>query len=518
VNRNVIGFLVLVVVGTAALLGVYYAMPYLTSVTQKDTSDAGAVGTTLRIGVDNWVGYVPLCSKELRRQMRVAGYLVQCEDDNADTPARMKRLREGNLEFAVATVDSLLLNGVREKFPGTIVLVIDESSGGDAIVARAAKIASLQELKSRSDFKIAFTPGSPSEHLLKSVAVHFDVPALRERNGAWRVPVRGSSDALKQLQSGKVDIAVLWEPDVSRALAIKGVHKLLGTDQTKRLIVDVLLVSREFSRTNGPAVRQLLESYFRTLKHFRDNPAALADEVKQAARVDEAQVTAILGGVRWATLEENAREWFGLAAPGGNSSEGLIDVLESTARILVDSGDMRENPIPERDPYRLQHRLYVEDLFKTGIGATAEAPGATKQAGGRKFAALTAAQWEALREIGTLKARPITFQSGASELSVEGRTELDAAAQNLRHYPNFRIVIRGHTGTRGELESNRQLSLERADTIKRHLMITHGIDEVRLRAVGYGGERPLSRLEGESDRAYEYRLPRVELHMVTEGF
>ena len=516
-NRNVIGFLTLVVLGTAALIGLYYAMPYLTRVAQKDTSDAGAVGTTLRIGVDNWVGYVPLCSKELRRQMRATGYLVQCEDDNADTAARMKRLREGSLEFAVATVDSFLLNGLREKFPGTIVLVIDESSGGDAIVARQDRIASLQDLKTRTDYKIAFTPASPSEHLLKSVAVHFDVPALRDRNGPWRVPVKGSQDALKQLQTGKVDVAVLWEPDVSRALATKGMHKLLGTDQTKRLIVDVLLVSRDFSKTNPAAVRQLIENYFRSLKHFRDNPAALADEVKQAARVDDAQVTAILSGVRWATLEENAREWFGIAAPGGDAAEGLIDALESTARILVDSGDTRESPIPERDPYRLQHRLFVEELNKSGIGAGG-APGTGKQAGERKFAALSAAQWDSLRAIGTLKVRPITFQSGSSDLSIDGRTEIDAAAQNLRHYPNFRIVIRGHTGTRGDPESNRQLSLERAETIKRHLMITHGIEEVRLRAIGFGGERPLTRLEGEPERAYEYRLPRVELHMVTESF
>jgi outer membrane protein OmpA-like peptidoglycan-associated protein len=295
-------------------------------------------------------------------------------------------------------------------------------------------------------------------------------------------------------------------------------HKLLGTEQTKRLIVDVLLVSREFSRANGPAVRQLIESYFRTLKHFRDNPAALADEVKQAARVDDAQLTAILAGVRWATLEENAREWFGIAAAGGDSAEGLIEALESTARILVDSGDMRESPIPERDPYRLQHRLYVEDLFRSILGAAAQAPGAARQGGGRKFAALTEAQWEGLREIGTLKVRPITFQSGSSELGVEGRTEVDAAAQNLKHYPNFRIVVRGHTGTRGDPESNRQLSLERADTIKRHFLVTHGIEETRVRAVGYGGERPLARLEGETDRAYEYRLPRVELQMAAESY
>ena len=38
-------------------------------------------------------------------------------------------------------------------------------------------------------------------------------------------------------------------------------------------------------------------------------------------------------------------------------------------------------------------------------------------------AALAAAQWDSLREIGTLKVRPITFQSGTSELGVEGRSD-----------------------------------------------------------------------------------------------
>ena len=87
--------------------------------------------------------------------------------------------------LAVTTVDSLLLNGGKENFPGTIIMVIDESSGGDAIVARKDKLASLEDLKTKSGYKIAFTAGSPSEHLLKSIAVHFDVPPLRNRQGGW---------------------------------------------------------------------------------------------------------------------------------------------------------------------------------------------------------------------------------------------------------------------------------------------------------------------------------------------
>jgi outer membrane protein OmpA-like peptidoglycan-associated protein len=409
-----------------------------------------------------------------------------------------------------------LLHGGKEKFPSSIIMVIDESSGGDALVARKDRLASLDDLKTKTDYKIAFTAGSPSEHLLKSVAVHFDVPPLRNRQGAWRVAVKDSAEALKQLRERKVDAAVLWEPDVSRALSETGIHRILGTENTRRLIVDVLTVNRDFSRANPDAVKLLLSHYFRVLKHFRDNPEALAAEVKSATRMNDQQVAAMLKGVRWMTLADNGREWFGVGTSGRAGTEALIETLEATAQILVDSGDFRENPMPERDPYRLQHRLYIEELYTTGLAGADAAPGPA--AGPRAFGALSDAQWDKLAEVGTLKIRPITFQSGTSELSQDGKVELDNAAQNLAHYPNFRVVVRGHTGTRGDPASNRELSIERAEAVKRYLMVTHSTDEARLRAVGYGGERPLKQTDGESDRAYQYRLPRVELYLASEAY
>ena len=511
------GFVALLMVGLGLLFGADYALKWFKQKTQIGASDASGVKKTLRIGIDNWVGYLPLCSKELRTRMHNDGYRLQCDDDKADYAARMKRLRQGELEFAVTTVDSMLLNGGKEQFPGTIIMVIDESSGGDAIVARKEKLASLEDLKTKSGYRIAFTAGSPSEHLLKSIAVHFDVPPLRNRQGGWRVAVNSSADALKQLGEGKVDAAVLWEPDVSRALAMPGMHRILGTENTRRVIVDVLTVNREFSRAQPEAVKLLMSHYFRVLRHFRDNPEVLNAEVKDATRMTEQQVVAMLKGVRWASLTDNARDWFGVGGGGtGRTGLGLIETLEATAQILVDSGDFRENPMPERDPYRMQHRVFIEELYSTGLGA--DKATADKGGGARAFGALDDKQWDSLAEIGTLKIRPVTFQSGAAELSTDGKQELDSAAQNLSHYPNFRVVVRGHTGTRGDAESNRALSLERADAVKRYLTVTHAIDEARLRAVGYGGERPLPRAAGESERAHEYRLPRVELYLVSEAF
>ena len=121
-----------------------------------------------------------------------------------------------------------------------------------------------------------------------------------------------------------------------------------------------------------------------------------------------------------------------------------------------------------------------------------------------------------MREVGTLKTLPVVFQSGTAELSLEGKQELDAAMENLRHYPNFRVIVKGHTGVRGSPEENLKLSQERADSVGRYLQVTYGVDPNRLRVVGYGAEKPLARLPDESERAYGYRLPRVELSLVSE--
>ena len=111
----------------------------------------------------------------------------------------------------------------------------------------------------------------------------------------------------------------------------------------------------------------------------------------------------------------------------------------------------------------------------------------------------------------------ISFRRGTADLAYEGKLELDRLAERLSHYPNFRVLVRGHSGIRGEPRANLQLSQERAEAVARYLMVTYGIDANRLRTLGYGSSRPLPRLPGESDRAYGYRLPRVEVTLAAEN-
>ncbi|NCP66138.1 MAG: hypothetical protein GW763_11035 [Paraglaciecola sp.] len=47
-----------------------------------NTSDAANFKYSLKIGVDSWTGYYPLCSKYFRSSLRNAGIQLQCVNDS----------------------------------------------------------------------------------------------------------------------------------------------------------------------------------------------------------------------------------------------------------------------------------------------------------------------------------------------------------------------------------------------------------------------------------------------------
>ncbi len=521
-SNKTVGAILLLVLGAALVVGIKYATPYIFDSKQKSTSDAKATKGNLTVAMDNWIGYAPLCSLEMKRLMKNSGWNFQCDDDKAEYIKRMERIKKKEIQFAVGTVDTDVLTGAKHSYPGAMIAVIDQSKGGDAILAHKDKYANLNALKGVTGLRIAYTPSSPSHHLLKAVADHFGISEVLAKN-AQRIETEGSEDACKALLAGKVDVAVCWEPDVSKTLE-KGsgkIIKLLGTESTERLIVDVLLVERSFADSNPDVVKLVLGSYFMALKSYRDQPELLKREIMDTHKLSADKVDTMLKGIEWATLQDNAEKWFGISANGVRGNEGIIATIESTVRILINSGDFKSNPLPSKDPYRLIHSAYVEELVTKGVvgftipGAKdAKAAMVTGLEG--KFAALSLEAWANLREVGTLRVEPVTFQSGSDELSLNGKQELDTIADKLKHYPSFRALVKGHTGTSGDPSANKELSQARAESVIRYLTITYSMDPNRLYAVGKGSEAPLKQLQDESDRAYEYRLPRVEISLVRE--
>ncbi len=498
---------------TLGLIGIVTAKVVLNSLEEQQFfsfSDAGGSKGKVRIGMDNWIGYFPLCSPVMKKRLYQQGYLLECVEDAAVYAERMAKLDKNELDFAVATVDSYLVNGVKTQYPGILVAVLDESKGGDALVGWKDRLATLDDLRNKPETKIAFTPDSPSDHLLKAVAVHFDIGALKQRKN-WPVITNGSEDALAKLKGREVDAAVLWEPDVSKALTNPDLHILLSTKQTRQLIVDVLIAGKKIIFDQPDLVALVLEEYFQTLKFYRDNPDELIDDVGKATGLDDSEIASLLKGVEWQTLNDNSRKWFGTIADQGLPEQELVETIQGSLDILLNYGTFKASPLPDNDPYRIiSSRFLTQVAEKLGLGQ------ALPQDQPTEFKPLTDQQWEGLQQVGQLQIRPVIFASGTDRLTLDDKRQLDDTAAILKHYPDFRILVRGHTSTRGDQTENLTLSQDRADAVVRYLTITHDIPPQRIKAIGYGGKQPLPRLPGESQRAYTYRLPRVELVLVTE--
>ncbi len=84
----------------------------------------------------------------------------------------------------------------------------------------------------------------------------------------------------------------------------------------------------------------------------------------------------------------------------------------------------------------------------------------------------------------------IFFKFGRAEIKKESWALLDEVAQALREHPDLMVDIEGHTDDVGNDKSNMRLSQARADAVKKYL-VGKGISPARMRAIGYGEDRPI---------------------------
>lgn len=102
---------------------------------------------------------------------------------------------------------------------------------------------------------------------------------------------------------------------------------------------------------------------------------------------------------------------------------------------------------------------------------------------------------------------PLPFERG-TELSTDALATLGHAIQDALVRQDARVVVVGHTGTRGDAEANQTLSKQRAESIVQQL-VDAGIDPERIDSIGMGGSQPLEKQPQESDRAHQRRLSRA---------
>ncbi|MFT4096478.1 MAG: OmpA family protein [Rhodoblastus sp.] len=98
----------------------------------------------------------------------------------------------------------------------------------------------------------------------------------------------------------------------------------------------------------------------------------------------------------------------------------------------------------------------------------------------------------------------IQFRTGSDEIRSESVTVIARLADVLKSCPKVKVEIAGHTDNVGEPESNKDLSLRRAQSVVRALE-TQGIAADRVSAAGYGEEQPVASNNTREGRAQNRR-------------
>ncbi|MFA4845913.1 MAG: OmpA family protein [Patescibacteria group bacterium] len=480
----ILGVIILALIALGGLAYKHFISPAVQKIQAEEKLAERFKGDALRLGTDWFAGYAVLRSPyylDLLAQKTI--HLVI--EDEPDYKKRMEKLASGELHMAVFTIDTELSVGSQlGNFPGTIVLVIDESVGADGIVAYKTAVPNVQALN-RPDAKIVLFKDTPNETLARHM-ISGMLPALT--GDSWIVGMENEEQVYKEfLRTPKTALRAfaLWEPWLSKALENPDAILIYDTSQATSTVVDVWIVSSAYYKAEPVKVRQTIEAYLQALHHYESQSGGMVqlviDDGKQSGdNLSEKQARQIVAKIRWKNTMENYAHFGLLNLSESGGLQRLDSMIASIARMLVKTGKISRHPMAGRE-----HELYDDQILST-LKRENFHPGDSVQHDGvrgvKELQALTPEQWNTLLVVGNLDARSIDFLRSQSSLTVQGKRDVEEVAEQLKAWPSYYLTVVGNTRKEGDPEANRVLAKARADTVVEK-MIQLGISKNRVRGI-----------------------------------
>jgi NitT/TauT family transport system substrate-binding protein len=178
----------------------------------------------------------------------------------------------------------------------TIVLVNDNSTGNDKIIARPG-ITSISDLKGK---KVAVEAGTVDHYLL---LLALSQSGLTEQD-IHLVPM-GTADAAAAFAAGKVDAVGAFAPFTTTALARPGSRPIATSAEFPGAIPDHLVVSRTMLTARPGDVQALVNTWFAALQWIRDHHSEAIDIMAKRGGVTSADYQTYDAGTTIFTLRQN---------------------------------------------------------------------------------------------------------------------------------------------------------------------------------------------------------------------
>ena len=274
----------------------------------------------LKIGYPVWVGYGPLFLAEKKGFLKELGTSVEFILME-DTKPRYVALAAKRIDGLMTTIDTVVQR-VKPDFTMAAILPMDDSKGGDGIVARK-EINSVKDLKGK---KVAFSEGSVS---------HFFLAFLLQQNGMSLKDITTvnmtAGDAGAAFVAGKVDAAVTWEPWLTKGKSAPHGKILVDSSATPNLIVDVLVFRKDVIKARPKDMENIVKAWVKAVEFWKANPDE-ANKIMAGAVGGWLKDTKVFGetltGIRYYDAAA-LKEFFGTKAapgPGVKTTQFAIDL------------------------------------------------------------------------------------------------------------------------------------------------------------------------------------------------
>jgi outer membrane protein OmpA-like peptidoglycan-associated protein/ABC-type taurine transport system substrate-binding protein len=410
-----------------------------------------------------------------------------------DAPSKNKALQDGDVDFVWETVDELpiAMSGYRAKnVEAKAFLQIDWSRGGDACVA-TKEVQKVEDILGRKSAVLMFSPDHTVFEFMISNS-RLSREQVTEVRKATKFSMDDFTYARQLFEKKEIDVACLWEPDVTLALASRpGAHRLFSTADATELVADVLFTRKDFLDQHLDLAQKLARTWFAAAAQGeRDKPAAAKLISTVASRFrDELgyeKTLAALAWAKWTTLNDNVK-LFGL----DGSAPGFDRVYNQADGIWIN--------YPEAE---------IKDRFAPTVLRDDRAVKAIWEAAGKPIAkAEETFEQDVARTGAALFTKPvsITFDSGSNQLSAEAISLI-----NTQVLPQLQIAggmyarVEGNTDSVGDYAMNQSLSEQRAAAIVSYL-VSRGIPASRLVARGNGSAAPVATNKTPEGRAQNRR-------------
>ena len=282
-----------------------------------------------KVAYNAWIGSIAFFVAQQKGFFHDEGLDVQAKSFSSPGDG-LKPLLGGELDAALSTADSVLT--VLDKAPGQlkVVYLTDTSAGADAILAKK-NIASIQAMKGK---KVAATLGQCNQLLLDKAL---------ERAGLTEKDIQlvnmNPDDAGAAFAAGQIDVAVTWEPWITKVSGEKTGHVIFSSSETPNLILDVLAVSAQTTSRKPAETRAFLRAMNRGYDFVQTHTDEAAAIAAKALEQTPDEVKAMLPKVNLYSAAKNLEV---MAGPAPDASKqvatffkdhGVDDTLVDTSTL-----------------------------------------------------------------------------------------------------------------------------------------------------------------------------------------